>query len=318
MPGGFLTLIWVVLLIGFAWSAAVVVFMALGLLRPRRMSDARALIILRRLSPSDLGLEFEDISFQIRDEQTGGKLNIAAWWIPLAEAGGKCAIVVHGYSDAKVGGIAWAPLLRSLGYSVLAIDLRAHGESGGKNCTAGYWERHDLNQVIDQFKASHPVQAKQIILFGVSLGAAVCAAAAVGRDDLAAVILECPFGDYQSAASRHGNNLGTPGRMFQLPAFKIAQWIAGCDFSAVRPADLIPKIPCPVMVIQSGDDPYLSEADRAVVKAAVQSRGAERGPSLCLELPGVHHVVGLRADPEGYGRKVEEFLDSASLARKTN
>ena len=161
------------LLIGFAWSAAVVVLMALGLLAAAADERRAGLIIFRRLSPRTWGWSLRHFVF-VRDEQSGGKLKIAGWWIPLAEAGGKCAMLVHGYSDAKVGGIAWVPMLCSLGYSCWR-SISGTWESEGKNCTAGYWERHDLNQMIDQFKASHPVQAKQIILFGVSLGAAACA-----------------------------------------------------------------------------------------------------------------------------------------------
>ena len=109
------------------------------------------------------------MNFSVIDESGGPKLKIAGWWIGNPEARGRCAVILHGYSDAKVGGIAWAPLLRELGFAILAIDLRAHGESGGAYSTAGYWERHDLNQVLDQLKAARPAETRQILLFGISL-----------------------------------------------------------------------------------------------------------------------------------------------------
>src|SRR5580658_3137446 len=167
MPNGVLIFALVFVCIAAGLCIAFVITMALLLLRPKRMTDGRAIMLLRRLSPGDLGLEYEEVSFQVIDECSGRKLKIAAWWMPNAEAGGRCAVIVHGYSDAKVGGIAWAPLLRSLGFAVLAIDLRGHGESGGRYCTAGFWERHDLNQVINQFRASRPEQTQQVILFGI-------------------------------------------------------------------------------------------------------------------------------------------------------
>jgi hypothetical protein len=294
--------------IGIASGGAVIAIMAVMLLRPKRMSDARALVLLHRLSPADLGLEFENVSYQVIDEQTGGKLKIAGWWIPSGNAGGRCAVILHGYSDAKVGGIAWAPLLRSLGFNVLAIDLRAHGESGGANTSAGFWERHDVSQVLDQTKAERPGDTRQILLFGVSLGAAVAAATAAMRDDLWAVILEGPFATFRHAAAKHGDNLGTPGPFFQESAFRLAKWMAHADFDAVNPVDTIPKIGCPVMVIQSGDDPFLADADRAAVRRAVEGRDSKRGPSVCWELPGVHHVVGMRQDAAEYRRRIEEFF----------
>ena len=215
---------------------------------------------------------------------------------------GRCAVIIHGYSDAKVGGIAWAPLLRSLGYSVLAVDLRAHGESEGTYCTAGYWERHDVNQMIDQWKAMHAGETRHMILFGISMGAAVAAAAAALRDDLAAVILESPYRDFSAAASNQATRLGMPGPFFQARAIAVAQWIATCDFSAVRPVDLIPSITSPLMVIQAGNDPFLSGEDSAMIRRAVESRPAASGPSVLWMLEGVHHVVGMCDDPDEYYR----------------
>src|SRR5436309_1814370 len=106
--------------------------MARTLLRPNRMTDAKALTLLRRLSPGDLGLDFEDVRFEVRDEQTGKPLRLAAWWIPAEELSHRTVLLLHGYADAKVGAIAWAPTLHGLHWNILALDLRAHGESAGR------------------------------------------------------------------------------------------------------------------------------------------------------------------------------------------
>src|SRR4051812_27454884 len=73
------TLLWsgVLLTITVAWV------IALSLLHPPRMTEGKALYILRRMSPSDLGLPFDSIEFEVTDAQRGGarKLKLAAWWI---------------------------------------------------------------------------------------------------------------------------------------------------------------------------------------------------------------------------------------------
>src|SRR5205814_10156269 len=125
-----------------------------------------------------LGLPFEAISFRIRDSLTAELIDLAAWWIAHPMSGSRTVILVHGYADAKVGAIAWAPLFHSLGCNILAMDLRAHGESGGRFTTAGYRERHDLEQVIQQLRARYPSQTQQLVLFGASMGAGVVAATA--------------------------------------------------------------------------------------------------------------------------------------------
>jgi hypothetical protein len=135
--------------------AALIILMARTLLRPARMTDARATWVLQRLTPMDLDLEYSESPFTVRDERTGKPLKLAAWWIPCATAK-RTMLLIHGYADAKVGAIAWAPLFHSLGWNLLAIDLRAHGESEGTQTTAGFFERHDVAQVINQLRPARP------------------------------------------------------------------------------------------------------------------------------------------------------------------
>jgi pimeloyl-ACP methyl ester carboxylesterase len=310
MARQFLILAAVMIGIGIAMALAVVFGMARMLLRPKRMTDARALFFLHRLSPDDLAMPFEDVTFRVIDEQTGRPLKIAAWWIPT-QGSKKCAVLIHGYSDAKVGGIAWAPMLRSLGFNVLAIDLRAHGESDGLYSTAGFWERHDVSQVLDQTRAARPGETEELILFGISLGAATAAATAALRSDLSAVILEAPFADFESATHLHADRMGAPGPVFQRAAYRLAQRLAGADFSAVRPVDTIPQIQCPLLVIQSGDDPFLTDADHAAIAQAVASQHSTRCAGVCWDIPGVHHVLGIMARTQDYHRRIEEFLSQA-------
>ena len=299
----------VLLGVGVITLAATVTAMALVLLRPERMHDAKALLHLRRLSPSDLDLPYESVYFHVRDSRTGQPLKLTAWWIPAPEDSppGRTVVALHGYTDAKVGSIAWAPLFRSLGFNVLAIDLRAHGESEGKFTTAGYFEREDIAQVIDQLRGRQPAQTRQVVLFGVSLGAAVAAAVAVGRDDLAAVVLECPYYDFPHALLSHARRLGVPGRTFQQAALRLCQWIAGIDYSQVRPVDLIPRIPAPLWVVQSCDDPFVPPPDRQAIAKAVQDRGRADGG--LWQIASAYHIMGMAAEPTEYRRRLGDFLN---------
>jgi fermentation-respiration switch protein FrsA (DUF1100 family) len=304
----YLTLAILMLLVLALLLALSVYTMAQFLLRPPRMTDGKAAFILKRLSPGDLGLKYSRTTFQVRDEVTGKKLPIAAWWIPCPHAGGKCVVILHGYTDAKVGAIAWAPLWHSLGWNILAIDLRAHGESGGRYSTAGFHERNDLSQVIDQVRAEQPNDTQTLALFGVSLGAAVALASAVQREDLAAVVLECPFADYRNAVSNHSKIMGMPLHTLQPLAIRLAEWISQSDFNQIRPVDLIAKCPAPLMVIQSCNDPFVS-SDAAVIEAAMKQRQESGAPTVFLPIPDAGHVLGICADPAAYKQRLESFLE---------
>src|SRR5206468_2587681 len=102
-------------------------------------------------------------------------------------------------------------------------DLRAHGQSEGAYSTAGFFERHDVNQVIDQLLSQRPQQTRQLLLFGVSLGASVAAATAALRDDLGGIVLDSPYAHFVNTAMAHMERLGAPGRPFQRAALSVAQ-----------------------------------------------------------------------------------------------
>src|SRR5688572_17044889 len=98
--GSFLSLAAVLLAVGLVLCVAIVYLLARSLVMPPRMSDGKAAWVLRRLSPGDLGLTFEEVSFDTRDAATGQPLRIAAWWIPNPDARGRCVVFLHGYADA--------------------------------------------------------------------------------------------------------------------------------------------------------------------------------------------------------------------------
>jgi hypothetical protein len=297
---------------GLVLAVGVVLAMARTLLQPGRMSDGKAVYLLKRLSPADLGLPYEQISYQVRDAQSGGRIRIAGWWIAHPQSRGRTALLIHGYGDAKVGGIAWAPTFHELGWNVLAIDLRAHGDSGGRHSTAGFHEREDVRQVLDELISSQPAEARQVVLFGVSLGAAVALAGAAGRDDIAGVVLESPFADYRQAVAAHGEILGMPGGLLQRAGVRLAEWISGADFSAVRPVDLIEQARCPIMLIQPADDPFVPEPEREAMRQAVERHNASVPGGVVWRDARAGHVLMLAADSQEYRRKLGEFLDACT------
>ena len=234
-----------------------------GILMPPRMTDGKAIYRLHRLSPGDLGLRFENVLFQVRNASASGhNLHIAGWWIPHANAMGRCAILIHGYADAKVGAIAWAPLLHKLNLNVLAVDLRAHGESDGRYSTGGFFERDDLGQVIDQLIASRPNDAHNLMLFGTNLGAAVAAATAAEREDIRAVILESPFGDFSAAVTAHVAALGLPtGAILRRNALGGA--VVRRSWMPFHPSILFGRLTPPILVLLGDDDDPLYDQNFA-------------------------------------------------------
>jgi pimeloyl-ACP methyl ester carboxylesterase len=309
VPGAVAT----VILLAAAFVAAcglIVHALAMMLLRPSRMTDGKAMYILRRMSPGDLGMPFEPIEFTSRSS-AGKPIRVAAWWIGAPVATDRTCILVHGFGDAKVGALAWGPLWRSLGWNLLLVDLRAHGESEGTYCTGGFFERDDLDAVIDSLRARKPDAAKRIALFGVSLGGAVVLAVAARRDDIDAVIADAVFADYRRAAIVHGRLIGAPLTHLTPLAIRWAERIAGARFDDVRPLDTIRTARCPVMLIHGDVDPFVVDADVIALTTVLRTRGdAERDVHLIV--PGAGHCMAIVADEEEYAARLGAFLRAAS------
>jgi pimeloyl-ACP methyl ester carboxylesterase len=305
----FFTLALILLIALLALLSTLVLAMTRMLLRPPRMTDGKAAYVLKRLSPGDLGLHFQALKFTVTDELTRKPLKLAAWWIPHPAAAGKCVVLIHGYGDAKVGAIAWAPMWHSLGYHILAIDLRAHGESEGDYTTGGYFERHDLNQILDQLRAAYPADTATLVLFGISLGAAVALGAAETRDDVAALILDSPFTEYSRAVRAHATTQNMPATFLVPIVLALSQQISGADFNQARPLDLIARVKCPVMLIAGESDPFAPPEDLANLEEAIKARSDPQ--SVFWKVLAAHHVQSLSADAEAYRARIESFLKRA-------
>jgi pimeloyl-ACP methyl ester carboxylesterase len=300
--------------VGAALAALIVRWMAEGILRPPRMTDGKAVYVLKRLSPGDLGMRFSNEHFTVRDTaaSSGAKIDLAAWWIEAAAPSDRCVVLIHGYADAKVGAIGWAPMWRGLGFHILAIDLRAHGESGGRDCTAGYFERHDTSELLNQLRLIRPEQTRRLVLFGASMGAAVALATAALREDIAGVVLDSPYMDYAWAVHTHLSLIGLPSRLLATAAIKLAQLESGARFDEVRPIDLLERVQCPIMLVRGEAEEFLGPAERQRLIAAMRRRAeglARRGADLEWMVPAAGHLGALHADPDGYARRLREFTD---------
>ena len=62
------------------------------------------------------------------------------------------------------------------------------------------------------------------------------------------------------------------------------------------------------LALQFGATHSCAPEDLEAVREAVESRSIAQGPSVCWALPGAHHVVGMRKNPEEYRNRIEDFL----------
>jgi len=216
---------------------------------------------------SQLGFPFERVTFRATDG-----VRIAGWWIPgnldaRRMLSDRTVIICHGLGANKSNQLILARRLVPAGYNVLAIDLRAHGESGGQLSSFGDLERRDVLGAVRWLREDRPQTARRIYGVGASLGAAaLIGAAADDSPEGRAIEALAVYGTYDDL-QRLVTVLSR--RTFLPPVSWIVDWLAlpfasmhvGADLSRFRPAELVEKLwPRPILVIHGVQDQIIDFA----------------------------------------------------------
>src|ERR671911_1437837 len=140
-------------------------------------------------TPASLGLRYRDVEFPSTDG-----IRLSAWWVPV-EGSSLAAVLVPGWGGYKFEEhlLQTVPVYHGAGYSVLLLDLRAQGESGGARRTLGYREVRDVRGAL-AWLHQQGYEAENVVLHGWSMGGATALRAAPGTG-VAAVVEEAGFGD---------------------------------------------------------------------------------------------------------------------------
>ncbi|MEO7497159.1 MAG: alpha/beta hydrolase [Massilia sp.] len=227
-----------------------------------------------------------------------------AGWSVAGKPGAGAVLLLHGVRSNRLQMLERARFLSRQGYSVLLVDLQAHGESGGERITFGARESNGVTAALAWLRARYP--GERIGVIGVSLGAAslVLARPHPAPD---AVVLESMYPTIEEAvANRLGDRLGAPGRwmtpvlVMQLPLrFGVAP-------SALRPVDAAASLDCPVLVISGSADHHTTAAETLRIFSALP------GPKQLWMIDGAAHVDMHARAPAAYEARVGTFL-AASL-----
>ncbi|GAA4823144.1 alpha/beta hydrolase [Algivirga pacifica] len=105
-------------------------------------------------------------------------------------------ILLHGIRSGKECYTTVSKKLSVAGYHTVAIDLRGHGESGGKYCTFGIKEKQDVSALIDYLNQEEGI-TDHIGVWGRSLGGAVALQAMAVDRRIVFGVVESTFSDFR-------------------------------------------------------------------------------------------------------------------------
>jgi len=113
-----------------------------------------------------------------------------------------CTIYLHGNSSSRLAALDLLPVVLPLGSTLMAFDFSGSGLSDGEYVSLGWYERDDLQVVVDHLRASNKVSS--IALWGRSMGAATALLHAHRDSSLSALVLDSPFSSLPKTDGRGG------------------------------------------------------------------------------------------------------------------
>ncbi len=234
------------------------------------------------MTPTDAGLDYEDVSIQTSDGIT-----LHGWYVPGRSD--RVLLFFHGNAGNISHRLDSIRQFHTLGLSVLIIDYRGYGQSGGGITEAGIYRDAEaawlyLTQTLD-------VADNDIVVFGRSLGASVAARLAADERPLALVV-ESSFTSVPDIAQ-------------ELYPWLPARWLSRLQHAT---RDYVRDVRCPVLVIHSRDDEIIPfHHGEAIYDAAPE-------PRTLLALNGTHNDAFIR-DERVYLAGLRNFLATLASPR---
>lgn len=221
---------------------------------------------------------------------------IQGWLMPCGDPASDASVILApGRSMGKSMLVPLATRLNLAGYSVLIIDLRGEGASGGHSRGLGVTESQDVIGAVNYLRWSHPRQSRHIFAMGISQGATAVLAAAAADARIEAVVADSPLPNPRDELKEIAGALPGPlGDYFRQATFPLASLQAGCDLSSKGAGRCIGQIgPRPVLLVYGQDDAL-------VPQEAIGQMYAQARPSLLWRAPQAGHGEALLRHGDEY------------------
>ncbi|MFH2050592.1 MAG: alpha/beta hydrolase [bacterium] len=228
------------------------------------------------LTPTNIGLAFDDITFYAEDN-TG----LNGWFIPAENSIGTI-LFCHGNGGNISGRLETIRLFNEMGLSIFIFDYRGYGRSDGEPSEKGTYK--DARAAWNYLVAEKGIVGSKIIIIGRSLGGAI--AAHLAREvSPAGLIIESAFKSVKS--------LG--GELYPFFPIKL---ISRFNYNT---ASYIRKVKCPILVVHSPEDDIIPfHHGREIYQSAPE-------PKQFLEITG-NHNDGFLLSGDCYLNGIEIFI----------
>ncbi|MBM2813107.1 MAG: menH 2 [Chloroflexi bacterium] len=249
-------------------------------------------------TPTDLGWEYEPVSFLTRDG-----LTLRGWYIPRSggSATQSVVIVLHGYPFSKGHMLGTIRELHER-HDVLLFDFRYFGDSDGSMTTLGFQEHQDVQAAVEYLSGR---ETGPIGVWGTSLGAAVALLALPHTDGIRAVVADSPYSDLHSMSMDY---------YFSKPVFSpimaaftdlLSRVFIGVSTRAVSPADAVRGTRVPILLIHGSADSTIPADHFHRMRDALA--GSPQAEFWMVE--DAEHGLAHVREPDTYQSRVMDFFE---------
>ena len=135
--------------------------------------------------------KFQRVDFELRNKRN--LKIVCSMWEPVEKPNEilPCVIYMHGNSSARVEALPQLSLVLSLGATMVAFDFAGSGQSEGEYVSLGYFEKDDLDCVIEYLRNCGKIST--IALWGRSMGAATSLLHGERDPSIAGMVLDSSF-----------------------------------------------------------------------------------------------------------------------------
>ena len=219
----------------------------------------------------------------------------------------KVIIAVHGYRGAPMDFFgASIQFYYNLGYHILLVSNRGHGESGGSYIGFGWKDRLDIccwcDYLVKKFRGK-----VQIVLLGVSMGGAAVMMASGEKPpkQVRCIIEDCGFVSvWDQLMACFPKKILIPRYLTLHIASIMSRIIQGYGFKEADAVKQLQKNTRPILFIHGDADKFVP------VCSAHEAYHTAHGKKQLLTVKGADHILSYLKKTAIYEKTVQEFLEN--------
>lgn len=234
-------------------------------------------------------------------------------YIPAPQASKKTVVFLHGLFQNRSSGLDYLDIYQKLGYNMLIVDARAHGDSGGSVISWGYFEKDDVNAWLDWLKEKAPQGV--VGIHGISMGAATALLHRSINEENRAVsfyIVDSAYNDFRELLAKQLTAVAGLPSDSKVPAVILfymqlaAYYHDGITFKDISPKAALRQKTTPILYLHGSKDALIPP------QMSQELYDATSGLKEIHFFPNVPHASAVYFDRRAYAAFIGNFIEKAT------